>query len=87
VKFFGKINFPFAQKEQAEECFFDALKAVSNSGGEQAEKASHFLDTFDSQMNSVPVLRFWDNVALQNEKAKTRHSKLLLAEKKVNIHI
>ncbi|RUS28074.1 hypothetical protein BC938DRAFT_482369 [Jimgerdemannia flammicorona] len=83
VKFFGKTDFTFAQKEQAEEAFLDALKKIESGDGNQAKKASHLLKTFDKHINSPPVQRFWEAVRLQNEKAATRHAQRILAEKKL----
>ncbi|CAG8547968.1 13436_t:CDS:2, partial [Funneliformis caledonium] len=82
TKFFGKINFPFSEKQQAEKILSEALKIIVTEGGEQASKAFYILDKFDAHINSNDVKSFWEDVRLQNEQVKTRSNQLILTEKK-----
>ena len=46
VKFFGKINFPFSEKQQAEKILFKALNIIVAENGKQASKAHYILNKF-----------------------------------------
>ncbi|CAG8676227.1 5855_t:CDS:2 [Funneliformis caledonium] len=82
IKFFRRIDCAFSQKDQAKECFREALKILASKDDEYSRKAKNLLGNFDNYTNSYSVRQYWDGLKIREERDKTRTDQFLLEEKK-----
>ncbi|CAI2193237.1 8385_t:CDS:10, partial [Funneliformis geosporum] len=76
VKFYKKLDFPFAQKK--EEILYESLKTIASENNVKAQK---LLESLDKLINSNSLMSYWDGINIQNEKNNTQFIKDALREK------
>ncbi|RGB25444.1 hypothetical protein C1646_459381 [Rhizophagus diaphanus] len=82
IKFFRRIDCAFSQKDQAEECFREALKILVSKDDEYSRKAKNLLGNFDNYVNSYSIRQYWNGLKIREERDKSRTDQFLLEEKK-----